>query len=113
MSNSFGNQIDVVLKLAERCNLACPYCYYFFQENKLSEISRPLIPEKTVHVLAAFLKKGAQELDIKHISWGCTVVNRRCCRRHVSTACVPSCAKHSMVSPNCILNADQRHARRR
>lgn len=70
MSNSFGNQIDVVLKLAERCNLECPYCYYFFQENKLSEISRPLIPEKTVHVLAAFLKKGAQELDIKHIYLG-------------------------------------------
>jgi len=70
MNIPLGNQIDVVLKLAERCNLACPYCYYFFQENKLSEISRPLIPEKTVHAVAAFLRKGALELNIKHIYLG-------------------------------------------
>ena len=26
------SSIDIVLKVSERCNLTCPYCYYYFQE---------------------------------------------------------------------------------
>jgi len=65
-----GNRLDVVLKLAERCNLACPYCYYFEQENNISELSRALIPEQTVIDTARFLRQGAQEMGIKNIFLG-------------------------------------------
>lgn len=66
----WANRLDVVLKLAERCNLACPYCYYFFQENELHKQSRPLIPESTVRDVAAFLRRGVEELDIEHLYIG-------------------------------------------
>lgn len=62
--------LDVVLKIAERCNLACPYCYYFFQENDLYKSSPALISEATVRDVAAFLRRGVQELDIRHLHIG-------------------------------------------
>lgn len=64
------NRLDVVLKLAERCNLACPYCYYFFKENDLHKSGPALIPESTVRETAAFLRRGAEELDIQHMFIG-------------------------------------------
>ena len=64
------NHLDVVFKLAERCNLACPYCYYFEQENNISELSRALISEDTVIDTARFLRQGAIELGIGHIYLG-------------------------------------------
>lgn len=71
MSNSSGgHHLDVVLKLAERCNLACPYCYYFEQENNIAELSRALIPEETVVHTAEFLRRGTLELGIGHIYVG-------------------------------------------
>lgn len=65
-----GNRLDVVLKVAERCNLACPYCYYFFQENKLYETASALISEATVDAVAKFLLQGSRELGIDHINIG-------------------------------------------
>lgn len=62
--------LDVVLKVAERCNLACPYCYYFFQENDNFKSSPALISEATVRDVAAFLRRGAQELGIRHLFIG-------------------------------------------
>ncbi|ACY15514.1 radical SAM protein [Haliangium ochraceum] len=70
-TREWANRLDVVLKLAERCNLACPYCYYFFQENDLAEKSASaLIPESTVREVAAFLRAGAEALDIGHLYIG-------------------------------------------
>ena len=66
----WANGLDVVLKIAERCNLACPYCYYFFQENDLYKSSPALISEATVRDVAAFLRRGVQELDIQHLYIG-------------------------------------------
>lgn len=68
--NVEGNRLDVVLKVAERCNLACPYCYYFFQENKLHETASALISEANVTAVAMFLLQGARELGIAHINIG-------------------------------------------
>lgn len=65
-----GNSIDVVLKLAERCNLACPYCYYFEQENNISELSRALIPEQTVIDAASFIRQGVLDMGIEKIYLG-------------------------------------------
>lgn len=64
------NCLDVVLKIAERCNLACPYCYYFFQENDLYKSSPALISEDTIRDVAKFLRRGAQELNIQQLFIG-------------------------------------------
>ncbi len=66
----WANCLDVVLKIAERCNLACPYCYYFFQENDLYKSSPALISEATIRDVAAFLRRGVQEMDIQHLYIG-------------------------------------------
>lgn len=64
------NSLDVVLKVAERCNLGCPYCYYFFQENDLHKGSPAFMSEATVRAVASFLRRGAQEHRIAHLFIG-------------------------------------------
>jgi len=67
---AWSNCLDVVLKVAERCNLACPYCYYFYQENELHKTTPALMAEDTVRHVAAFLRRGVQELGIQHLYIG-------------------------------------------
>jgi uncharacterized protein len=61
-------QLFVGTKLAEVCNLACPYCY-FFEQNDDSHLSAPryMSPE-VMRAAARFLAQGAKELDLKTIS---------------------------------------------
>nr|WP_279382542.1 radical SAM protein [Acanthopleuribacter pedis] len=55
--------------MAERCNLACPYCYYFFQENN-PNANRPLIDRETIVHLAQWLRRGAHDLALKNLFLG-------------------------------------------
>lgn len=64
------NCLDVVLKVAERCNLACPYCYYFYQENELHKGSAAFMSEATARAIAVFLRHGVQEHRIAHLYIG-------------------------------------------
>lgn len=64
------NSLDVVLKVAERCNLACPYCYYFYQENELHKGSAAFMSEATARAVASFLRHGVQEHRIAHLYIG-------------------------------------------
>lgn len=64
------NCLDVVLKVAERCNLACPYCYYFYQENELHKGSAAFMSEETARAIAAFLRRGVQDHQIAHLFIG-------------------------------------------
>jgi uncharacterized protein len=65
-----ANCLDVVLKVAERCNLACPYCYYFYQENELHKGSAAFMSEATAHAVASFLRRGAQDHQIERLFIG-------------------------------------------
>lgn len=64
------NRLDVVLKVAERCNLACPYCYYFYQENELHKGSAAFMSEATAQAIAVFLRRGVQEHRIARLFVG-------------------------------------------
>jgi uncharacterized protein len=64
------NCLDVVLKVAERCNLACPYCYYFYKENDLHRGAKAVMAEPTMREVVSFLRRGAIELDIRHLYIG-------------------------------------------
>lgn len=68
-ASQFGNRLDVVLKIAERCNLACPYCYYFFQEHN-PKAQRALIDEKTIRDVTEFLKEGTKQYNLKTLIIG-------------------------------------------
>jgi len=62
-----GNSFDIVLKISERCNLACPYCYYYFQEFSSESKSR-LITEEVIAELPRFLKRSAERLNLERIN---------------------------------------------
>ncbi len=62
--------LGVVLKISERCNINCSYCY-FFNGKDASYKERPsLITEKTVMQVAKFLKDACIDLKLESLSIG-------------------------------------------
>lgn len=60
--------LQVVLKVAERCNINCSYCYYF-NMGETSALDRPaLIDLETVGALARWIRDGCAELGIERVS---------------------------------------------
>lgn len=60
--------IEAVLKVVERCNINCSYCYMY---NKGSEVykERPTyMSENIARQVAAFIAQGARDLSTKHVS---------------------------------------------
>jgi uncharacterized protein len=67
MNQRSQNSFDVVLKIAERCNLACSYCYYFYHEFDNSK-SPPIIKRDVVDRLPSFLLQAARETNISRFT---------------------------------------------
>lgn len=68
--NSLSQQplsFDIVLKVAERCNLACPYCYYFFQEYD-GNANAPLITAEVEEELPRFLLRSVEQLNLQRLN---------------------------------------------
>lgn len=59
--------IGVVFKVAERCNLACSYCYFFFGGDDSFSRHPAIVAPDTVDGIAAFLEQAIDELDIGYI----------------------------------------------
>ncbi|OZI37366.1 hypothetical protein CAL29_02815 [Bordetella genomosp. 10] len=55
--------IEIILKVAERCNLNCKYCYFFNKGNKDFENHPPLISAETVQSLVKFLRTLPQKIS--------------------------------------------------
>lgn len=62
--------LDVVVKVAERCNLVCPYCYFFFAGDETHKLHPPLMSRSTVESLAKYLATAADEFHIDLIRVG-------------------------------------------
>ena len=56
--------IGVVFKIAERCNLACSYCYFFFGGDESFARHPAIVAPQTVESIAEFLEQAVRELDI-------------------------------------------------
>lgn len=60
-------EVEVIIKVAERCNLACSYCYYFFAGDQ-SFATRPArMAREVVAQTARFLADGARDLALPAI----------------------------------------------
>lgn len=59
--------MDVVLKVTERCNLACPYCYFFFGGDESHAIHPPTIPASTVDGLVEYIQRSAGPSSLKSV----------------------------------------------
>ena len=61
------NSFDVVVKVAERCNLACPHCYYFQLEYNGTG-NAPLITEEVADELPRFLTRSLDQLNLQRLN---------------------------------------------
>jgi uncharacterized protein len=64
---SSRNQAFVVIKVAEVCNLQCPYCYFFFGGDDSYRDDPAAMSIKTIEHIAHFLADGAKEVGLRRI----------------------------------------------
>ncbi|MFQ3244238.1 MAG: hypothetical protein ACI9SP_000865 [Arenicella sp.] len=62
------DSIELIIKVSERCNLACTYCYFFFHEDKSYLKHPPTITETSVDGLYKFARSAAQS-GVKNIAF--------------------------------------------
>ncbi|MBR7781852.1 radical SAM protein [Undibacterium luofuense] len=59
--------LQVILKVSERCNLACTYCYYFYAGDDTYAKRPPVMKESTAEEVADFLNQGVRDLGISRV----------------------------------------------
>lgn len=57
----------MILKVSERCNINCTYCYVFNLGNEISINSKPIISNEIVLCLIKFFEQASREYDIESI----------------------------------------------
>ncbi|WP_426210442.1 radical SAM protein [Massilia sp. TWP1-3-3] len=62
--------LSVILKVTERCNLACPYCYFFFSGDESYKAHPPVIAGGTVTEVIAFIRKAVIETGVRQVRLG-------------------------------------------
>ncbi|WP_082988109.1 radical SAM protein [Bordetella bronchialis] len=55
--------VEIILKVSERCNLNCTYCYFFNKENRDFEGHPALISPNTVRHLVRFLRTSPHQIS--------------------------------------------------
>ena len=58
-------QLFSVVKIAEICNLQCPYCYFFFGKDGSFADDPAKMSLSTIRRTAEFLVTGAEELETR------------------------------------------------
>lgn len=61
-------QLHVILKTAERCNLACSYCYFFFGGDESYKVHSPVIKRETLTRVLDFIHKGCTDLSVEGLN---------------------------------------------
>lgn len=70
VSSSVRNlhELQVIIKIAERCNLACTYCYYFFMGDDSYKERDPIMKQDKFAQVAGYLVEGVQSMGIREVS---------------------------------------------
>ncbi len=61
------NKLFTVFKIAEVCNLKCPYCYFFFGGDQSFAEHPAAVPEDIVVSVARFLRQGVADLGLRRL----------------------------------------------
>ena len=73
--------IQLILKLSERCNLNCSYCYYFNGLDQSFKSKPKYLKEDVLAQTIVFLKEAISDFKVDHIryiiSWWRANVNRQ------------------------------------
>lgn len=59
--------LEVILKAVERCNLACPYCYYFYKGEDSWRTRPSFLKPTLIEDIVAYLKEAVEALAIKNL----------------------------------------------
>ncbi len=59
--------LNIVFKISERCNLKCDYCYFFFGGDETWKKHPPLVSRKVVEDLGAFAARAARDEQLNVI----------------------------------------------
>ncbi|MDC8758316.1 radical SAM/SPASM domain-containing protein [Janthinobacterium fluminis] len=62
--------LSIVLKVTERCNLACPYCYFFFSGDETYKQHPPFIPKGTVGEVIRFIRQAIEAGGVRQVRIG-------------------------------------------
>lgn len=68
-SSPYG-ALFVILKITERCNLACPYCYMFFMGDESYKQHPPVMAHDTQAGLVAWLQDAVRQQGLRSIHIG-------------------------------------------
>lgn len=56
--------LQVIIKTAERCNLACTYCYYFYMGDESYKDRDPILRKQTFPAIVEYLREGIVALHV-------------------------------------------------
>jgi uncharacterized protein len=59
--------LNIVFKISERCNLKCDYCYFFFGGDETWKLHPPLVSREVIENLGAFSARAAQDQQLESI----------------------------------------------
>lgn len=62
------HELQVIIKIAERCNLACSYCYYFFMGDDSYKDRDPIMKPDKFSAVADYIKRGVEDLGIRNVN---------------------------------------------
>lgn len=60
--------LNIVFKISERCNLKCDYCYFFFGGDNTWKLHPPAVPQQVIEHLGAFAARAACDHGLQAIS---------------------------------------------
>jgi uncharacterized protein len=60
--------LNIVFKISERCNLKCDYCYFFFAGDDTWKLHPPLVPRNVIEDLGAFAARAARNHELQVIT---------------------------------------------
>lgn len=63
----YGNTLQIIVKVSERCNLACDYCYFFYGGDESYKEHSPIISASTVKATVSYLVQAVEELSLKEV----------------------------------------------
>ena len=67
MRHGTGNSLQVILKVAERCNIACTYCYFFFGGDDSFKDNPAYISEETTEHFVRFVANARRDYSLERI----------------------------------------------
>ncbi|MEI9997516.1 MAG: radical SAM protein [Rhizomicrobium sp.] len=70
MDQYIRENLGVILKVSERCNLVCDYCYFFFHGDETHRDHPPIIRPALVDDLCAFIRSAASEHGVRTVRIG-------------------------------------------